>query len=141
MPIGTAGPRFRIIQAGTVRAGRQDAAGLTTALTGANNDLTFTATAVSGSGGNSKTVAYVNSGASQTLLVTVTGNATSVRLATDAGSVITSTAAQVAAAVNAAVTSGLTAANATGNDGTGVVTVLAASPLSGGASYAFGAGR
>lgn len=102
--------------------------------------MKFTANAA-GVAGNSKSVAYVNSGASQALLVTVTGNAISVRLATDAGSVITSTAAQVAAAVNAAVGAGVTAANAAGNDGTGVVTALAATPLAGGLSFAFGSGR
>lgn len=114
--------------------GSSVAASLTTALTGLNNDLTYTAD-TAGAAGNDITVAYVNPGtASAALAVTVTGSAISVSLATDASSVITSTAALVRDAVNAHATAStlVTAANATGNDGTGVVTALAATNLTGG---------
>lgn len=110
------------------------AATLTTALAGANDDLTYTADAP-GSGGNAITVEYANPGvASSALAVTVTSKAIRVSLATDAASAITSTAAQVRDAVNAHVDASalVTAANATGNDGTGVVTAMAATALTGG---------
>lgn len=106
---------------------------LTTALTGTNNDLTFTGKP-RGALGNVITVAYVNAGASQTLLVTVTGNAISVRLATNGSSVITSTASQVLAAIiaSAPATALVTAVLAVGNTGAGVVTALTATNLAGG---------
>lgn len=101
---------------------------LTTALTGTNNDLIFTAVKRGATGVN---VAYVNPGNNGVLAVAVNGNAVTVTLATNGSGVITSTAAQVAAAVNAA-NAPVTAANAGGNDGTGLVTVMSATALSGG---------
>jgi hypothetical protein len=49
-----------------------DYASLTTALTGNNNDLTFTAQK-SGTDGNSVSMKYTNAGGTQTLLITITG--------------------------------------------------------------------
>lgn len=105
---------------------------LTTALTGTNNDLTYTAKRGGATPGI--TVQYVVSGASTPLSVVTTGKAIVVNVATDGSSAATSTAAQVAAAVAANFTAGalVTVANAPGNDGTGVVTAMAASPLTGG---------
>lgn len=114
-------------------------ASLTTALTGANNDIKFTAYDSKtwyGALGNSITVAYVNAGASKPLAITVTGSAISVQLATNGSSVITSTASQVLAAINAdAVASKMVVATlAAANDGTGLVTALSATALASGVS-------
>lgn len=119
----------------TVLAGNV-AATLTTALTGANNDLVFTAK-VGGAGGNAITVAYVDpSGNNQALAVTVAELAISVSLATGAGGAITSTASQILAAINADATAKMlvTASLAAGNDGSGVVIAMAATNLAGGDS-------
>ena len=116
---------------------------LTTALTGTNNDLTFTAVQ-SGYGtnpargllGDGVTIAYVNAGASKSLVVTVTTLAISVQLATDGSSVITSTANDVMAAINAHTTAKtlVVATLAGGNTGVGLVTALTATHLAGGAA-------
>jgi hypothetical protein len=109
-------------------------AALTTALTGANNDLIFTAIP-SGAEGNAITIAYIDpAAASAALSVVVTGHAIVVNLATDGSSVITSTAAQIAAAIaaSAAAAALVNVANAAANTGAGVVTALAATALSGG---------
>lgn len=116
------------------RTGANVAASLTTALTGTNNDLVFTAVAT-GPDGNNIRVRYVAPGtASQALSVVVSGSDVTVNLATNGSSVVTSTATLVRNAVNASVPAQalLTAANAAGNDGTGVVTALAYTNLSGG---------
>ncbi len=108
---------------------------LTTALTGVNNDLTFLAK-TAGAAGNDITVALVDPSANdQDLAVTVSDNAISVSLATDEDGAITSTAREVRDAVNAdSEAAALVAASlAPGNDGSGVVTVLAATNLAGGA--------
>lgn len=110
------------------------AAALTTALTGTNNDLVFTAK-VKGAAGNSITVAYVDPGANDAALsVQVTGTEIVVSLATDGSGVITSTAAQVEAAIEASTAAAalVTVANAAANDGTGVVTAMAEDALEGG---------
>lgn len=110
-------------------------ASLTTLLTGTNNDLTFRARKA-GVGGNSITIALVDPpGNNVPLSVAVVGNAITVTLATDGASVITSTAAQVRDAINAsfAAYSLVYAVLAAGNDGTGLVTALASTPLTGGA--------
>jgi hypothetical protein len=111
---------------------------LTTALVGANNDLVFTAVQP-GADGNSISVAYVNAGGTTPLSVdfqrTANGpvRAVVVTLATTTGT-ITSTAAQVRDAVNGhpRAQNHVQAANAAANDGTGVVTALAATNLTGG---------
>jgi predicted regulator of Ras-like GTPase activity (Roadblock/LC7/MglB family) len=108
-------------------------ASLTTALTGANNDLVFTAK-VAGPGGNSITVSYVVSGLNTALSVSVAGFAITVTVATDGAGNPTSTASQVLAAIqgNQDAAALVTAALAPSNDGSGIVTALAATALSGG---------
>lgn len=110
------------------------AASVSTNLTGDNNDLTFTAVAP-GAAGNSITVEYVDPGANDAeLSVDVTGNAITVNLATDETGEITSTAADILAAIegSAAASALVTVTDKAGNDGTGVVTELAETNLSGG---------
>lgn len=110
------------------------AATFATILAGANNDLAFTAK-TAGAAGNAITVALVDpAGNNQALAVNVVASAISVSLATGAGGAITSTAALVKAAVEAsgAAAALVTVAHKTGNDGTGVVTAMAATNLVGG---------
>lgn len=116
--------------AGTFSDG--NASALQTSLVGLNNDLVFTARQIAADG-DAITVAYVNPGILAALSVTVSGRAISVALAHD-GIGITSTAAQVAAAIAAKPSAAalVTVANATGDDGTGVVTAMAATNLAGG---------
>lgn len=118
-----------------IRLPASTSATLTTALTGTNNDLTYTAV-TPGTGGNSVTVTYVVAGNSTPLTVSVTGNDITVNVATDAGGVATSTADDVSAAVagSGAASALVTVADAAGNDGTGVVTALTKTNLAGGAS-------
>ena len=106
---------------------------LTTALAGDNNDLTYTADA-SGPTGNNIRVTYVVAGIDTPLSVSVAGNDISVNIATDAGGVATSTAAQVRDAVNAdaGASALVTAANAIGGDGTGVVEAMPLTNLASG---------
>lgn len=125
------GRRRRLRAAGTK-------ATLTTALTGTNNDLTFTAVQP-GVSGNSITIQYVNAGGTTPLSVDFQralngpARAVVVTLATTTGT-ITSTAAAIRDAINnhARAQNHVQAANAAANDGTGLVTVLAATPLAGG---------
>jgi hypothetical protein len=112
------------------------AATLTTALTGANNDLTFTARRP-GNKGNTVTVRYLDPAANnQTLAISVSTMAITTSLATGAGGAITSTAATIRDAINGDATASalVFAANAAANDGTGVVTAMAATALTGGDS-------
>lgn len=138
---GTSNTPKRSISGSHTSVGYWAAAALTTALTGTNNDLTYTAKTV-GVEGNDITVTYVVAGASTPLSVSVSGNAITVNVATDAGGLATSTAAQVRDAVNASAPASalVTAANAAGNDGTGVVTALAATSLTGGTTQSHGTG-
>jgi hypothetical protein len=81
-------------------------------------------------GGNDITVELADPGAAnQPLLATVTGKAIRVSLATDAAGAVTSTAAQVAAVVNGAAGSLVKAYTYRGSAGDGVVTPVAATPL------------
>jgi hypothetical protein len=110
------------------------AATLSTALTGTNNDITLTAV-TAGTTGNDITLALVDpSGNNAALGVVVTGTDIVVNLATNGGGTITSTAAQVIAAIAADEDAAalVTAANKSGNDGTGVVTALTETALTGG---------
>lgn len=119
---------------GSIVVAGTDTASLTTALTGTNNDLVFTAVAT-GTAGNAITVAYVDpSGNDQALAVTVTDSAISVSLATNGSGTITSTAASIKTAIeeDEAASALVTVANAAANDGTGVVTALTATNLTGG---------
>ena len=109
-------------------------AALTTVMAGLNNDLIFRA-ATPGAAGNSITIQLVDPpGNNVALSVAVVGTVITVTLATDGTSTITSTAAQVRALINAAAgaRSLVYAVLASGNDGTGLVTALAATPLTGG---------
>src|SRR2546426_2902478 len=115
-------------------------ASMTTALGGANNDLTFTSNQP-GAGSNSTNIRYVDPGTSnQTVSASVDGCPSActqnirVSLATDSTGAITSTAAQVATAIgsNADASYLVRVTDAVGNDGTGVVTAMAATFLSGG---------
>jgi hypothetical protein len=109
-------------------------AALTTSLTGTNNDLTFRAHR-GGVAGNSITITLFDpTGNNVPLSVAVVGTAITVTLATDGVSAITSTAAQVRDAINQSFASYalVYAVLTTGNDGTGLVTALAATPLTGG---------
>lgn len=106
---------------------------LTTALTGTNNDLVFTAIK-RGQWGNAVSVTYVDpGGASATLSVVVEGFKITVNLGR-ASSAINTTAAALMTAVqaNADAAQLVSIANASGNDGTGLVTALAETFLAGG---------
>ena len=106
----------------------------TTALSGTNNDLVFTARR-GGSWGNDIRIRYVDPGApSVALSVTVDGFDITVTLATDGSSVITSTAAEVAAKVTADLFANqlVEVENASSNNGTGVVDDFAFANLAGG---------
>lgn len=108
-------------------------ASLTTALAGTNNDLVYTAIR-RGQWGNAINVAYIDpGGTTATLAVTVEGFKISVSLGR-AASAINTTAAALAAAIqaNADASQLVTIANASANDGTGLVIALAATFLSGG---------
>lgn len=110
------------------------AATLSTNLTGSNNDLIFTSV-LSGRLGNVITVRYVSPGTNNAALaVTVSERAITVNLATNGSAVVTSTAALVKAAIeaSAAASALVTVANKAANDGSGVVTAMGATALSGG---------
>lgn len=112
------------------------AATLTTDLTGANNDLVFTAD-VEGVGGNLISVTYVDPGeetAEESVAVNFSLGRTHIVVTLRSVSTTLSTATQVAAAVNGDAIAGdiVTVTNAPANNGSGVVTVLVQSYLSGG---------
>lgn len=108
------------------------AAALTTALTGSNNDLVFTAK-VKGVAGNSITVTYVDPG-EETAAESVEVTGTDIVVTLRSVSSVLSTAAQVKAAIdgNTDAAALVTVANAAANDGTGVVTAMAEAALQGG---------
>jgi hypothetical protein len=108
-------------------------AALTTAITGTNNDLVFTAK-VGGPAGNSIRVQYVVAGASTPLTISVQGFDIIVNVATSAGSAATSTSAEIKSALDANfdVTRLITVAHAASNDGTGVVAAMSITALAGG---------
>lgn len=111
--------------------------------TGDDNALTATAR-VYGEEGNSISIAYVDPGADSALSVSVFRQAITVTLAY-AEAAITSTAAEVKAAIEAYWEANQlvslvidTADSGAGDDGSGVVTALAAAALTGGAGTAIG---
>lgn len=109
-------------------------ASLTTALTGTNNDLVFTAKEI-GNDGNLINITYVVAGNNTPLSIAVVGNAITVNVATGAGGAATSTAAQIRTAVNASAAAMLLLKPvelAASNTGAGVVTAMATTYLSGG---------
>lgn len=106
---------------------------LTTALAGANNDITLIAR-TPGTAGNSITFRIVVAGASTPLSVSVAGSAITVNSATNGSSAATSTANDVVRALlaNAAASVLVWSQLAVpGNDGTGVVVALGATNLAG----------
>jgi len=113
--------------------------------TGDDNSLTVTARAY-GTSGNEIRVTYLDPGAaSQALSVAVAGPSIVVSLATNGGSTITSTAAEVKTAIeahepaNRLVSVAIhTGDSGTGDDGSGVVTAMTATALTGGAGTAIG---
>lgn len=107
---------------------------LTTAMSGTNNDITFTAKPGKGATGNSIRVRVVVSGASTPLSVSVSSLDITINSATNGSSVATTTAAQAIAAVLASAPAAalVDAALAAGNDGTGVVAAFAYTNLAGG---------
>lgn len=109
-------------------------ASLTTALTGANNDLKFTAKK-GGIGGNAITITYSDpGGTTASESVSVSGNAITVHLAR-ASSAISSTGNTILASIagSTGASALVTAALAAGNDGTGLVIALSSTPLASGA--------
>lgn len=113
-------------------------AALTTALAGTHNDLVYTAR-IGGTGGNSLQVEYLVAGANTPLTVTATATKVTVNVATNGASAATSTASQVRDAVRASVAAMAIMRSvelAGANDGTGVVTALTATNLTGGAGTA-----
>ena len=108
-------------------------ASLTTALAGTNNDLVFTASK-RGQWGNAISVTYSDpGGVSATLAVTVEGFKITVSLGRTASAIdTTASALSTAVAANADAAQLVTIANVTGDDGTGLVTALAETFLSGG---------
>lgn len=97
----------------------------------ANSDVTFTAV-VGGPSGNAITIEFINAGASQTLSTAVVGDAITVTLGTDAGSVITSTAGDVALEINTDPVANLLVSAVAEGTGLGLVTVAAVQNLQGG---------
>jgi len=106
---------------------------LNTGVVATNNAITWTAVEPELAGEAVSIELKDPSAASQALTIGVTDKAIVVNLATNAGSAITSTAAQVIAAVNtdAAASALLTAANTTGSSGAGVVAVVGHTHLDG----------
>lgn len=104
-----------------------------------NNALTITSKKA-GTLGNATSIRLVNPGtASQALSVSVTGDAITVNLATNASSQITSTASQVKAAIEAlpAAAALVTVTHTGASTGVGVVTALAVTLLTGGVDEPF----
>lgn len=107
---------------------------LTTSLTGTNNDLIFTSKTKNESA-NVISIKYTDPYANNhSLSVSVTANAINITLATNSSGAITTTATQLKAAIeaNSPASALVTVAYATGNDGSGVVTAMAQTNLSGG---------
>lgn len=107
---------------------------------GDDNALTFTAFQA-GEAGNDITIAYLDPGEEDAeLSISVNGSAIAVNLATDGNGDITTTAAEIADAIgNDEAADALVGAvvdagdSGTEDDGSGVVTAMAAAPLTGGA--------
>lgn len=107
---------------------------LSTNLTGNDNDLKFTAVA-SGIAGNDVHIEYIDpSDNDQELSIDVVGSVITVNLATDSMGAVTTTADDIKAALllSAPASALVTAADVAANDGSGVVTAMADTALSGG---------
>ena len=101
------------------------AASLTTAITGSNNDIVWTAR-TAGTPGNSITITYVI--AAGATVVSVVGTAITVTCASGTLASAVRTAVSASTAANALVSS----ANAAANDGSGAVVAMSTASLSGG---------
>jgi hypothetical protein len=125
-PMSKRGFRIRTAASGTK-------ASFTTALTGANNDVVFTAK-WGGTYGNDITITYSDpGGTTATLGVVVSGHAITVNLGR-ASSAINTTGANIVSLINGDANASklVTVANAAANDGTGLVTAMATQTLVGG---------
>jgi flagellin len=115
------------------------AAAATNLTGGTNNNLVFTdARQDAGASDTAINVTYAVAGANTALSATVNGTNITFNLATDAAGVATTTAAQLAAAITAGAGTFagakqlVSAANAAGNDGSGVLAATASTGLTGG---------
>lgn len=106
---------------------------LTTACSGSNNDLKFTARR-GGPWGNNIEVAYIVSGASTPLSVVVAGFLITVNVATTSGSAAASTASEILAAIEASPDAAalVEVELKSGDTGAGVVAAFSAAALTGG---------
>lgn len=107
---------------------------LSTDLVGDNNDLVYTSK-LNGTEGDDITIAYIDpSDINQALSIVVTGTDIAVNLATDADGIITTTADDISAAIALDVDANalVGVADKAGNDGSGLVTAMVATALSGG---------
>lgn len=142
--LGYVKKKMRIIQIAQAQEGQiqitcrehngAESATLTTDLTGNNNDLVY-ASKLKNATENAITIKYTDPYAyNKALSITVSGKAINISLATNANGAIITTAAQVKAAIDAnpAASALVTVVNASGNDGSGFVTAMAQSNLSGG---------
>jgi len=110
------------------------AATLSTALTGDNNDMVFTAKNL-GAIGNSVSITYVDpAGNNKSLSIVVTDLDIVVNLATGGAGAITTIASDIKTAIDADeyATALVSVANKADNDGTGLVTAMAEAALTGG---------
>jgi hypothetical protein len=108
-------------------------AALTTSMTGTNNDVTLTSRRY-GVYGNSTTITLVNPGSGTVALsVAVSGQAITVTLGYATGAITTTGSLLIAAiAASTAAADLVNSALAPANDGTGLVTALSSTPLTGG---------
>lgn len=108
-------------------------------MTGTNNDLSFESKA-RGAWTNNIRVRIVVSGNNTSESVSVSGLDITINSSTDGGGAATSTGDTVKAAIAASTPANalVSVADATGNDGSGVVAALAYTALSGGRNYVIG---
>jgi hypothetical protein len=102
-----------------------------------NDKLTYTAVSYTKATGEAVTVTHLG-GVSQTLAVTVAGSAITIQLATDGGSVVTSTAANVKTAYDLVPAAVALATVAFEGNGSGLAGVKAVTSLSGGVDVTAG---
>jgi len=103
---------------------------LTTAVAGADNDLTYTAR-VPGAVGNNISVEYIDGGGGSSLVVGVTG--TAITVTGDIGAGVTGAEVMAAILADYEASELVTCDLAAGNDGTGNIAVMGAANLAGGA--------
>lgn len=123
---------LRVLSVASAAPVNGEAASLTTALTGADNDLVFTAK-IKGTGGNAISVSYVDPG-EETAEESVDVSGTDIVVTLRSVSATLSTAAQVKAAIEASSEADalVSVANSGGDDGSGSVIAMAEDALEGG---------